>query len=601
MIRGLSERVRRVAAAMLVLASLALLAAPASAQPEGEPRASDSAQPEAADKKDEAREHFQRGLDLLGVEAYPGALAEFLASRALYPTKSATKNAAVCYRQLGRYDEALNMLESLLRDFTEIPDAEKQDVAAEMQALRRLVGFVEIVSGEPGAAVVVDGRPRGRTPLAAPLRLAIGTHAVRVFKEGFLPYVESIEVASGRTRVLDVELRPLTRSGRLKVTEGKGRSAKVFLDNVEVGTTPWQGQVAAGRHTVLLRGEGRLGTQPATATVRLGEITTLSLALEQLSAELRVDPTPVSAEVAIDGVSVGSGVWEGRLRSGSHRVEIGAEGFIKETRTVRLVPDSSEVLSVALDRDPSSPLWASKNPPAVVLEVGGGIVLTPTLGSDAEGDCSGGCSRGLGLGPMLRAGVGYRFSSSIALGVEAGYTRLALSVEDRPTVLSPRGLDDSSGTVDDAFALSGFFAGPFAGIRRGDPWVWGARLGAGVFIGTLSDERSGRFDNQFAGSQYDVSATTAEEVARYLYVAPSGRVGYRISPTFELAVALRATVALAISRPAWPSDRSVLAGACTGAATFPDCLGQAEYQPEDLTGTALFYLGPTVEGRYELR
>src|SRR5262249_57157336 len=134
--------------------------------------------------------------------------------------------------------------------------------------------------------------------------------------------------AAARPPAGDARLRGLVSSGRLRVTEASGRALDVVVDNVVVGKTPWEGTLAAGRHVVALQGEGNLGTQPSEAAVRVNQLTPIALAAEELDAALRVTPTPSSAVVALDEVTVGHGVWEGRVRAGGHKVEIAEEGFL---------------------------------------------------------------------------------------------------------------------------------------------------------------------------------------------------------------------------------------------------------------------------------
>src|SRR6185436_14514700 len=74
------------------------------------------------DPKAEALEHFDKGNTLFKSGALAAALAEFLESRRLYPTRSATSNAALCLSQLQRFDEALDLYEALLKDFAELPE-----------------------------------------------------------------------------------------------------------------------------------------------------------------------------------------------------------------------------------------------------------------------------------------------------------------------------------------------------------------------------------------------------------------------------------------------------------------------------------------------
>src|SRR5690242_7779462 len=77
-----------------------------------------SAAPDDPEKrKEEAKVRFQRGLELVQNESWDAALAEFLQSRKLFPTRVALKNAALSLRQLKRYVEALAMYNELLSSF----------------------------------------------------------------------------------------------------------------------------------------------------------------------------------------------------------------------------------------------------------------------------------------------------------------------------------------------------------------------------------------------------------------------------------------------------------------------------------------------------
>src|SRR5262245_61760806 len=98
----------RSALGVLIAAAVAwIAAAPAHGQ------AGAAAAP-AEDRKARAKEHFDRGVELSSKGSVEAALAEFLESRRLFPTRSATYNAASCLRSLERTVEALETYEALL-------------------------------------------------------------------------------------------------------------------------------------------------------------------------------------------------------------------------------------------------------------------------------------------------------------------------------------------------------------------------------------------------------------------------------------------------------------------------------------------------------
>src|SRR5262245_60466424 len=111
--------------------------------------------PEAApDSKAEARAHFDRGVELARQTSWAAALAEFLASRERFPTKSATSNAIICLRELGRYDEALVLSQAYLREFPDLSAQEKAQAQRQLVELGALVGTIELEGAEPGATIV---------------------------------------------------------------------------------------------------------------------------------------------------------------------------------------------------------------------------------------------------------------------------------------------------------------------------------------------------------------------------------------------------------------------------------------------------------------
>jgi hypothetical protein len=498
-------------------------AAPPAAPPvDASPPAADAPPPAVPDesKRAEAKAHFERGLTLLQEEAWAAALAEFLSSRELYPTRAATNNAAIALRKLQRFDESLDMFETLLRDYPNMPPGDRTLAQRAVAELRELTGTIEITGAEPGAAIVVSGQARGDYPPISPLRVSAGTHLVRVFKEGFEPFEARADVAGGQTQRIVAKLVPLTASGRLKVAERSGRALTVLVDNVTVGVTPWEGSLSVGSHTVTLRGKDRAGTQPVAALVKPRELTALTLVAEELDAALRVDPTPPGATVVIDSVPVGHGVWVGWLKSGSHRVEVGSEGFLPVTRQVQLQRGGREIVAVQLDRDPNSALW--KKPSRWVIEVTAAGAVVPSFGGVA-GACTGSCSTSVGAGALGFFHAGYQLGSGVGFGVAAGYLFAAQSVTGRATQLVPYSSNGQpppqQGTADDQLRLSAFLGGLSVFYHLGDKVPVLFRLGAGAMVGQVRDQRSGTF-TAANGASYHAYPVVDFERATYFYLDP---------------------------------------------------------------------------------
>jgi hypothetical protein len=517
--------------------------------------------------KAEARVHFDRGVALVEQGAWSAALAEFRASRRLFPTRNATSNAALCLRKLERFDEALELYEVLLREFAEMPADLRAEAQRAVAELRQLSGTLDVQGAEPDAAVTLDGRARGDFPLLEPLRTTTGSHVLRVYKEGFEPFEARVEVAAGQTVRTVARLRPLAESGRLRVTEARGRMLAVVVDGNVVGKTPWEGSVPPGEHTVVLRGEGDLGTQPASVPVRLRERAQLSLSAEDLGASVRIVPTPAGATVAIDSVTVGHGIWEGRLRAGAHRIELAAEGFVPETRRVELGRGRHEVIAAALRRDPESPVW--RRPPHFLVELDGAFqLLAPTFGGDVARGCGGAaCDKTPGLGGYALLRGGYEFRSGVGFGATVGYLLAQQTTTGRTLALTPTGEPPDSGTASDRLVLRGLVAGAWAGLSLGERFPVHLRLGGGALIGSMGDLRTGTFVAS-NGARYGVGPLGVAPGASFVYLAPEVRAGVRLGQGFELSAGIELWALFAVSRPAWPAGQSINAGP-DGAGAFP--------------------------------
>ncbi|WP_437934281.1 PEGA domain-containing protein [Sorangium sp. So ce341] len=591
----------RAAALKMLVVSVLLARGVALAQP------APAAGERAEDRKSEAEARFYKGRKLYAERAFSAALAEFQASRALYPGESATIGAAVCLKRLHRFDEALDLFEAALRDFADTMESTtRAAIRREVVDLRGLVGTLEIEGAEPGAAISVDGRSRGEFPLLAPLRVAAGSHGVRVYKEGFEPFEARVEVAGGQTARIPARLRWLRQTGTLHVVEARGRELEVIVDGIRVGKTsaaPLSLPLAPGRHVVLLRGDGHLGTVPANVTIRLNQVESLRLEAEVLDAALRVAPVPVDARVSIDAVELGRGPWEGQVRAGKHHVEVAAEGFLPERREVSLRRGERAALSIPLSRDPSSPFWRKPPPPPhFLVEMDTAALLVPSFGGDVVGACQQACRSDVGVGGYGALRGGYERSSGLSFGISLGALSAMQKASHRSASLNivgdpskpagtPAARADSrdAGAVEDALRLDGRFLGAWVGyaIDAGVPVRF--RLGAGGLFGSVSDARRGGFSAS-NGVRYATGTHVQTHPVRSVFVTPEVRVGLPLGRYVELNAGLQLPVLFALSQPRWSEAEGVHAG--------PD--GYGWFDADALVSGVLVLVAPTVGARFDL-
>jgi hypothetical protein len=536
--------------------------------------------------------HFKKGYALLAEQAWDAALVEFLESKSLYPDVAATMNAANCLHHLYRYDEAVDLYEEVLRDFPSLSPSDRAVATQQIANLSAHVGYVLIKGGVAGSKVVVDGRDRGELS-AAPVRVAAGNHVVRLVHEGYTAYEVQVAVAGKQTSTVVATQTGLLQGGRLHVEEASGAAADVIVDGAVVGPAPWEEMLTPGDHVVTLRAPGNQGSQPTAAEVRLDAVTRLTIRLELLRAQLRVRPVPTAATVVIDGVSVGRGSWNGRLRAGPHAVEVRAEGY--ETNRRRIDVPADRVTSVDVE------LEEAKASGTVFIEADARYAVAFAWGGDLVESCSGSCNRDLPMGFQIVAHGGYQFGHGFSLLMDVGYLFLNGTIHDRPVTLYPQGLDGNAGIASDTLRLSGVRIGPAAQIHRGRDFVFGARVGLGVLLGQMRDHRVGTASTNTrndpnTGDTYpaqtygfDVTETTP---ANYLYLAPEIQVGYRFAERFEISAGVQLLALISINQPKWADQNPVAPGADYH-------VGLLRFGRETLAGNVIVVGSPGVAGRMD--
>jgi PEGA domain-containing protein len=274
----------------------------------------------------------------------------------------------------------------------------------------------------------------------------------------------------------------------------------------------------------------------------------LNLVAGPLEAAVRIDPTPASANVAIDGITVGRGVWEGKLRAGTHRIEVSAEGFLVNASTLVLERLQRRVVPIVLERDPSSPLWASAPRAHFAIEVVGGPLTGLAIAGDV-GSCAKPCGAPLPVGMMVALRPGYQFPSGIAFHVDAGFFYLSQSVFARATNALPVGKPMNAGSADDSIQTYAATVGLAAAYRIGTRPIFTFRLGAGALLGATGDHRTGPFTNTL-GQTYEVDVRDTRPTT-YLYLAPEVRAGVKFAKRFEISAGVQGMFLAGLAPVSW--------------------------------------------------
>ena len=175
-------------------------ARPAAVAPAAAPAAGDAAREQATGLLRQGNEALRQGL-------YLDALKHFQRAYALFPSPKLHFNMGQVYSELGRPLEALDHYERFTAEVKKEDGPEQWNIAYERAfKLRSAIVTVKIQTNVPGALVAVDGQMVGQTPLARPVRLLPGPHAVVVTRKGYERQLLEISLKAGESATRLVKL-----------------------------------------------------------------------------------------------------------------------------------------------------------------------------------------------------------------------------------------------------------------------------------------------------------------------------------------------------------------------------------------------------------
>lgn len=185
-------------AAPLAVVCTLLLAAPSTSY----------AQDLSPEKVAEARDHYERGISLYDAKDYDAARAEFERAYAIAPSYRILYNIALVQRRKSDYVGALRNFELYLSEGgAGIPEVRKKQVEQELAELHDLVATVNVTTNVPGAEILVDDAPVGKSPLKEPLLVNPGRRKIGAAMKGKLPAAKVIEVVGKDRASVSLELQ----------------------------------------------------------------------------------------------------------------------------------------------------------------------------------------------------------------------------------------------------------------------------------------------------------------------------------------------------------------------------------------------------------
>ncbi|XXX77804.1 PEGA domain-containing protein [Sorangium sp. So ce134] len=157
---------------------------------------------------DKARQLYDEGLAALNRSRWAEAHASFLAAWRIKQHYQIASNLGVAELRLGKHRDAAEHLSWYLREAPAERTAQRQRAEVLLKEALAKVAAITVQTTPEGAEVTVDGAVVGRTPLALPVFLEPGPHAISAELDGYTAERQQIEPAAGHTGGITLQLKP---------------------------------------------------------------------------------------------------------------------------------------------------------------------------------------------------------------------------------------------------------------------------------------------------------------------------------------------------------------------------------------------------------
>jgi hypothetical protein len=154
----------------------------------------------ADDARAAAHAHFDKGLAATNAQRFGEAAEEFQKAYDLWPDFKVLYNIGRVRVALGQSVEVVDAFEAYLaQGGDELTPERKDEVRREIDEQRARIATITVLASADGADVRIDGRLVGRSPLAKPVRVAAGKHAIEALLPGQPAQLQDVDVPGAAT------------------------------------------------------------------------------------------------------------------------------------------------------------------------------------------------------------------------------------------------------------------------------------------------------------------------------------------------------------------------------------------------------------------
>jgi len=202
-----------------------------------------------------ARSFKTRGDEAMGNARFSEALDAYQRAAAIEPSPVLDYNRARALQALGRYADALTLLENFSESATPELKARVPQLEELLSALRQRVGKLRITCNVTDARLHIGKRSWLLSSLSEPLRLEAGVHEITAEAVGHSSVTRTVDVPADGVATLTLDLQRIDSAATLKVNANV-LSARVSVDGSPIGQVPLELRLPPGTHRVHLEHAG---------------------------------------------------------------------------------------------------------------------------------------------------------------------------------------------------------------------------------------------------------------------------------------------------------------------------------------------------------
>ena len=206
--------------------------------------------------------------------------------------------------------------------------------------------YVESTTALQGASVYIDGVRIGNAPIKSN-KLASGKHTIKILKDLYEPYEDTITIKDGET----LKYTPTLTANFATVTVTTSEGADIYIDNKKKGTTTWTGDLETGLYVFEARKANHTPTQlPKEITAQPQKQKITLNAPKPIMGSIDITSKPTKASVYIDSKYVGETPLMTDFMIGSHEVSVKKNGYQTNVQTVFIEKSKIKDINVELNK-----------------------------------------------------------------------------------------------------------------------------------------------------------------------------------------------------------------------------------------------------------